>query len=263
MERRDALRAVTALALGAAAAGCDPAPPASAPRPVRPAHSPDPANAAGPANEVGSADATDPAATVPPGELRHGPRDRPQVALTFHGQGRPRQVSALLDEVNKGGARITVLAVGTWLSANPALGRRILADGHELGNHTQHHADIKAMTPAQAYAEVAACAEAIKGVAGGIGRWFRPSQTQFATAMIEAAARRAGYPNCLSYDVDPRDFTDPGPSAIVAATLAAVRPGSIVSLHCGHDGTVAAIAPLLAGLRDRGLRPVTASELFA
>jgi len=68
---------------------------------------------------------------------------------------------------------------------------------------------------------------------------------------------------CLSYDVDPRDFTDPGSPAIVSATLAAVRPGSIVSLHCGHEGTVAAIAPLLAGLHARKLRPVTCSELFA
>jgi peptidoglycan/xylan/chitin deacetylase (PgdA/CDA1 family) len=155
-----------------------------------------------------------------------------------------------------------VLAVGTWLTAEPALGRRVLADGHELGNHTQHHGNIKTMKPAQAYDEISACAHAIRAVAGSIGRWFRPSQTQYATAMIKAAARQAGYPTCLSYDVDPSDFTDPGSSAIVAATLADVRPGSIVSLHCGHEGTVAAIGPLLAGLRTRGLLPVTASELL-
>ncbi len=172
-------------------------------------------------------------------------------------------MTALLDELKRGGARVTVLAVGTWLAANADLGRRLLADGHELGNHTQHHADIKTMKPQLAYAEISACAEAVRAVAGSIGRWFRPSQTQYATPTIKSAARRAGYPTCLSYDVDPRDFTDPGPSAIVSATLAAARPGSIVSLHCGHEGTVAAIAPILTGLRARNLRPVTASDLFA
>jgi peptidoglycan/xylan/chitin deacetylase (PgdA/CDA1 family) len=194
--------------------------------------------------------------------VSHGPRNRSAVALTFHGQGNPQLVSALLDEVKRGNTRVTVLAVGTWLSAHPALGRRILRDGHELGNHTQHHANIKTMQPADAYAEINACAEGIRAVTGSIGRWFRPSQTQFATPTIKAAAHKAGYPTCLSYDVDSRDFTDPGPSAIVATTLAAVRPGSIVSLHCGHEGTVASIAPLLAALHARGLRPVTASELF-
>jgi peptidoglycan/xylan/chitin deacetylase (PgdA/CDA1 family) len=249
MQRRAALRAVTALSLGAVA-GCSPA--ASPGSPSAPASS-----------GASASPAASPTADALPDEVRHGPRDRPRIALTFHGQGHPRLVTALLDELGRGGAHVTVLAVGTWLAANPDLGRRLLADGHELGNHTQHHADIKTMTPQLAYAEIRDCGQAVRAVAGSIGRWFRPSQTRYATPTVKAAARRAGYPTCLSYDVDPRDFTDPGASAIVSATLAAVRPGSIVSLHCGHRGTVAAIAPLLAGLHARNLRPVTAADLFA
>jgi peptidoglycan/xylan/chitin deacetylase (PgdA/CDA1 family) len=251
MERRDALRAATALSLGALA-GCAPAAvPAAPSSPTSPAPSPSAAAEASPTGPT------------LPDEVRHGPRDRPQLALTFHGQGDPALVTALLDELRRGNAPVTVLAVGTWLTANRDLGRRILADGHELGNHTMHHANIKTMKPQLAYAEISACAQAVRTVAGSIGRWFRPSQTPYATPTIKAAARRAGYPTCLSYDVDPRDYTDPGAHAIVAATLAAAGPGSIVSLHCGHEGTVAAIAPLLAGLRARNLRPVTASGLFA
>ncbi|MFI5897521.1 polysaccharide deacetylase family protein [Actinoplanes sp. NPDC051513] len=248
MQRRDALRAVTAVALGAVAA-CDGA-------------EQSPLRTADPSTPAVAPRSTAPVAPTLPDEVRHGPRDRSRIALTFHGQGDPRLVTGLLDQLRHGGAHATILAVGTWLTANPALGRRVLADGHELGNHTQHHADIKTMKPQLAYAEISACAEAVRSVTGSIGRWFRPSQTQYATPTIKSAARRAGYPTCLSYDVDPRDFTDPGPSAIVSATLAAARPGSIVSLHCGHQGTVAAIAPLLAGLRTRGLHAVTASELF-
>jgi peptidoglycan/xylan/chitin deacetylase (PgdA/CDA1 family) len=251
MERRDALRAAAAISVGALTA-CSPD---AVPAPPSPAPSPSASSAASP--EAGAAKAT------LPDEVRHGPRDRPQLALTFHGQGEAALITALLDELKRGGAHVTVLAVGTWLTANHDLGRRILADGHELGNHTMHHANIKTMKPQLAYAEISACAQAVRTVAGSPGRWFRPSRTQYATATIKAAARRAGYPTCLSYDVDPRDFTDPGAPAIVSATLAAARPGSIVSLHCGHEGTVAAIAPLLAGLRARNLRPVTASELFA
>ncbi|WP_030437674.1 polysaccharide deacetylase family protein [Actinoplanes subtropicus] len=252
MHRRDALRTVAGLSLGAVA-GCDAAQPSAAPT-----------TASTVAGRTASTteNSSSPAAAALPDEVRHGPRDRPQVALTFHGQGDPRIVTALLDALTRGGAHVTVLAVGTWLAANHDLGRRVLADGHDLGNHTQHHADIKNMKPELAYAEIADCAQAIHAVAGSPGRWFRPSQTQYATATIKAAARRAGYPTCLSYDVDPRDFTDPGAAAIVSATLAAARPGSIVSLHCGHEGTVAAIAPILAGLHERGLRPVTASELL-
>jgi peptidoglycan/xylan/chitin deacetylase (PgdA/CDA1 family) len=184
------------------------------------------------------------------------------VALTFHGQGEPAVVGRLLDEITRGGARVTVLAVGTWLAEQPRLARRILDDGHELGNHTQHHADIKSMTEAQAHAEIDECAQALRSLTGSIGRWFRPSQTQHATATIKAAAAAVGYPTCLSYDVDSRDYTDPGAPAVTDTTLKAVRGGSIVSLHFGHPGTVAAMAGLLQGLHRRGLIPVTMSELM-
>jgi peptidoglycan/xylan/chitin deacetylase (PgdA/CDA1 family) len=251
MDRRNALRAVTALALGTAA-GCD-------------TTTPTPITANAPATAATAPPAKTPPATTPavlPAEVSHGPRDRGNVALTFHGQGDPGVVGRLLDEIAKGGAHVTVLAVGTWLAAQPALGRRILGAGHELGNHTQHHADLKRMNAAQAHQEIDECARTLRSVTGTIGRWFRPSQTRHATATIEAAAAQVGYRNCLSYDVDSLDYTDPGTAAIVAVTLRDVRPGSIVSLHFGHEGTVAAIGPLLAGLRRQGLTPVTVSELL-
>jgi peptidoglycan/xylan/chitin deacetylase (PgdA/CDA1 family) len=65
----------------------------------------------------------------------------------------------------------------------------------------------------------------------------------------------------VSYDVDSLDWTDPGRDAVVQRVLAGVRPGSIVSLHLGHAGTVAALPRILAGLDARGLRPVTLSRL--
>jgi peptidoglycan/xylan/chitin deacetylase (PgdA/CDA1 family) len=98
---------------------------------------------------------------------------------------------------------------------------------------------------------------------GSIGTWFRPSQTQHSTATIQAQAAKVGYRTCLSYDVDSLDYTDPGPDAIVRNTLSAVGNGSIVSLHFGHPGTVTAMPALLDGLRQRGLRPVTMTEMLS
>jgi peptidoglycan/xylan/chitin deacetylase (PgdA/CDA1 family) len=195
-------------------------------------------------------------------EIVHGPRDRPAVALTFHGQGDEQIVGRLLDELAKGGARVTVLAVGTWLQQVPAMAKRILDGGHELGNHTQHHLDIKAMTPDNAYAEIEACAGELEKLTGSIGTWFRPSQTVHSTSLIEAQAAKVGYQTCLSYDVDSLDYTDPGAATITKATLSGVQNGSIVSMHFGHAGTVTAMPAILDGLRHRGLSPVTMTELM-
>jgi peptidoglycan/xylan/chitin deacetylase (PgdA/CDA1 family) len=169
----------------------------------------------------------------------------------------------LLHELGAAGAHVTVLAVGTWLEENPHMARLILDGGHELGNHTEHHENINAMSSAAAHAEIAQCADRLRRLTGSPGAWFRPSQTRHATPMVRAQAARVGYPTCLSYDLDSTDFTDPGPSTVTRTVLGGIRPGSIVSMHFGHPGTLSAMPAILDGLAGRRLSPVTVSRLLA
>ncbi|MET9435881.1 polysaccharide deacetylase family protein [Streptomyces sp. NPDC006551] len=246
-DRRTALRAGTAAAVaGALTTACG-----TEPRPRHTPPVPAPAAAPFPRRFPGH-----------PTEIAHGPRDRPRVALTFHGQGDPAIARTLLTQAEGAGARITVLAVGDWLDQHPALARRILDGGHDLGNHTQRHLDITAMTETEAYAEISACATRLRRLTGSIGTWFRPSRTRHATPAVQRAARRAGYPHVLSYDVDSLDFTSPGASAVVANVTGRIHNGSVVSLHFGYADTVAALPLLLADLDRRGLRAVSTTELL-
>ena len=169
---------------------------------------------------------------------------------------------ALLGEAERAGARVTVLAVGTWLEQYPQVADRILRGGHDLGNHTMHHLDIKAMDASGVHTEIEGCAQQLRSLTGSAGRWFRPSQTQYSTPLIEREAHEAGYQTCVSYDVDSLDYTDPGPDAVVSTVLESTRPGSIVSLHLGHPGTVTALPAILQGLASRQLRPVTLTGLL-
>jgi len=253
MDRRQALRASIVAAAGLVAAGCE--------SPNRTTSAAEPARS-GVSATAGNPAQPSPAVALPP-EITRGPANRPAVALTFHGQGDPAIVTQLLAELAAGGARVTVLAVGTWLSAQPALAGRILDGGHELGNHTQHHGAIAQMDTRRTFAEIDGCAQVLRRLTGSIGTWFRPSQIQHATALIRAQARRVGYPVCLSYDVDSRDYTDPPATAVVHNTLSAVTSGSIVSMHFGHAVTISAIGPILDGLRARGLHTATMTELVA
>lgn len=220
------------------------------------------ATAPRPSASVPAGHSTGPTPAGPAVEITHGPRSVDAVALTFHGAGDPRLAAALLDEAQRAGARITVLAVGSWLEAYPAMAGRILDGGHELGNHTLTHPPLRQLGAAACFGEIAGCARVLQRLTGTPGRWFRPSGTPHATPLIAAQAGRAGYRASLSYDVDPRDYADPGAAAVRDRTLAAVQPGSIVSLHLGHAGTVAALPAILDGLRAGGRRVVTASGLL-
>ena len=173
-------------------------------------------------------------AAAPGPDIVHGPRSRQEVALTFHGQGPAALVNAVLDECAKAEAVVTVFAVGTWLHGDPALGRAVVAGGHELGNHTWSHQQMRQLAASAADEEVARGAQALRAAVGTPGWWFRPSGTQHSTARIRTAALRAGYNRCVSYDVDPEDYLDPGAALVRARTRKAVRGGSVVSLHLGH-----------------------------
>ncbi|WP_370376480.1 polysaccharide deacetylase family protein [Catenulispora sp. GAS73] len=196
-------------------------------------------------------------------EVDHAASGRPQIALTFHGDGDPQLAQALLKEAEAGQARLTVLAVGRWLGAHPEMARRVLDGGHELGNHTENHVDVSRLSAAAAFAEIEQCAARLQKLTGSPGIWFRPSQTQHANPMLIEQARKAGYRTVLSYDVDPLDYEDPSAAQIAERLLAAVHPGAVVSMHLGHQHTVAALPAVLAGLKSRGLAAVTASELFS
>jgi len=257
--RRTVLRALAPLPLlavgGCGGSGEQPASSAATAMPS-PARTPSPGTPSS-ASPAGA----NPVALAQP-EVSQAPAVADAVALTFHGDGSPALAEALLAEAEKADARLTVLAVGRWLADYPQMAERVLKGGHELGNHTENHLDIDAMSESQAYDEIEQCAQRLEKLTGTRGRWFRQSQAQHANSVVRAAAARAGYGTLLSYDLDPLDYTDPGSTRIVNNVLDKVRGGDVVSLHLGHSETVTALPVILTGLRQRGLRAVTASELF-
>lgn len=210
---------------------------------------------------AGPAGSPSPTAPATP-EVSRAPAAADMVALTFHGDGPPSLAEALLTEAEQRGAHLTVLAVGQWLAKYPQMAERVLKGGHELGNHTEHHLAIDRMSVERAFGEIDRCAQRLEKLTGSRGRWFRQSQGQHASANVRVAATRAGYGTLLSYDLDPLDYRNPGATAITRNVLTKVRAGDVVSLHLGHPETVTALPAILEGLRTRGLRAVTASELF-
>ena len=195
-------------------------------------------------------------------DISHGSRSKKQVALTFHGAGSAKLADRILAIVKEHQVGISVMAVGTWLEASPGMARAVLDAGHDLGNHTMHHKPMRTLSAKEAYTEIQQGALLLDKLIGSKGSWFRPSGVPHSTAQIRTAARKAGYPYCVTYDVDSLDYTDPKPSKIVSNTLDHVKSGSIISLHFGHANTPLALPALIEGLAKRHLQPVTLTTLL-
>jgi peptidoglycan/xylan/chitin deacetylase (PgdA/CDA1 family) len=138
----------------------------------------------------------------------------------------------------------------------------LLAAGHELANHTYTHPSMGSLGAAAVAREIARCRDVLARQAPGRSHWFRPSGMDVPNALVLAEAGTAGYGTVVGYDVDPHDYQDPGATAIADRVRAGLQPGSIVSLHFGHAGTVAAFPQLVDIANQRGLKAVTVSELL-
>ena len=195
-------------------------------------------------------------------DINHGSRSSEKVALTFHGAGDPSIASALLKIFRDTSTPVTVFAVGTFLKANPNFAQEIVDAGHDLGNHTMTHTQMKTISAKRVDQEISQCAELLHKLIGNRGSFFRPSGTQFSTALIRKSAKKFGYQNCISYDVDSKDYLDPGKNAVITNVANGAKGGSIISLHFGHKNTVEAMPLIIENLNKKGLKPVTLTELL-
>jgi peptidoglycan/xylan/chitin deacetylase (PgdA/CDA1 family) len=211
--------------------------------------------------------ATDTTIVPPPGApaayIAHGPRTSTVVALTFHGAGDPALTDQMLALAARLQAPITVFAVGQWLQQHPDISGKILAAGHQLANHTYTHPSLSTLGQAAVAQEITKCRDVLVVQSRSTGDYFRPSGVNGQPSqLILEEAGKAGYGISVGFDVDSLDYTDPGASAIVSRVAAGVRPGSIVSLHLGHSGTVAAFERVVGAIRSRGLAPALVRDVL-
>ena len=191
-----------------------------------------------------------------------GPTTGNAVAVTFHFDGQSALVKHLLDVMKDQHLHATFFAIGKWITANPALTHRAITDGHELGNHTEHHLSMLTLSRKQVRAEIVDGGKALTPYIGSIGKWFRPSGTDVPNQIILDEAGKAGYPVSVGYDVNSLDYKEVGAKKVIDTVKRGVGPGSIVSMHFGHQDTIDALPTILDYLRTNNLRPVTVSELL-
>ncbi|MFI9360756.1 polysaccharide deacetylase family protein [Kitasatospora sp. NPDC053057] len=177
------------------------------------------------------------------------------VALTFD-DGPGPATGQILDLLAQYHVKATFCEIGQNAAANPALVKRVLAEGHRLCDHSVHHPQPFAKLPHdKAVYEVTAAHDMIVK-AGGPGTevsWFRAPGGGF-NADNEHIAAGLGM-SSLAWSVDPRDWSCPGVPAIVSTVQSQLKPGGVILMHDGggdRSQTVAALKQLLPWLVAQG-----------
>jgi len=187
--------------------------------------------------------------------------DEPLFALTFDDGPHPPYTDAVLDALAAHDAKATFFCMGEQVERHPATYQRILAEGHEVGNHFWDDRTGVTLTAGETVASLERTA-AILGDANP-SRLVRP-----ASGFIRAEQRRLlderGYQIVIgsAYTSDP---TNPPVSYMKWALKQMLEPGRIVILHDGRkhrQRTVDVLPDVLAEAARLGLRAVTVSDLI-
>jgi peptidoglycan/xylan/chitin deacetylase (PgdA/CDA1 family) len=193
--------------------------------------------------------------------IRHGDPATDMVALTFD-DGPSVDSTAVLEVLEREHAAASFFYVGDRVFGHPLIPARAVADGFDVGDHTLHHVEMVGLTQQHMLDQILPTNSILQKATGEKTLFFRP-RSGHADAAARALVARLGMIMVLW---DARDG-DTDPAATVAGitrqAVAAARGGSIVLMHETNPKTVEALPGIIAGLRAKGLVPVTLSAMLA
>ncbi len=179
------------------------------------------------------------------------------VWLTIDDGPDPRDTPALLDRLDRFGARATFFMIGKRAEQHRELARDVVAAGHAAGNHTYSHprAAFWALPPWMIRREIARGANAIEAATGRRPEGFR-SPVGMTNPFVHPALAGTATP-LIGWSASGLDGISARGDAVVERVMRRVCPGAIIVLHeGGASGRVGTIEALLVRLTDAGYRCV-------
>lgn len=204
--------------------------------------------------------------------------DEPLAALTFDDGPDARWTPLVLDTLARHGALGTFFLLGRNVDAAPDVARRIVAEGHAIGNHSYSHPCLADCRPTDVARELAACQRAIRRATGVSPSLMRPP---FGAQVVDTylTARAMGY-EVVHWSASTDDWLGDPAETLAQRVVPALTPGGIVLLHdklepppsgptadsialADRSATIVALDLIISPLMAQGYRFVTVPTLLA
>ena len=186
----------------------------------------------------------------------------PHLALTFddgpHGSLTPR----LLDVLAKKNVKATFYVIGRNVEAHPEIARRVVAEGHEIANHTWSHPSLSGLSAERVADELSRTHEVVLEATGVRMTNLRPPYGAFNDLVRQVAFEEHGY-DTIMWSVDPQDWKYRNSARVTRELVSGAAPGAVLLCHDIHKTTITAIPPVLDQLLARDFQFVTVARLMA
>ncbi|WP_208340322.1 polysaccharide deacetylase family protein [Aetokthonos hydrillicola] len=184
------------------------------------------------------------------------------IALTFDDGPWPESTAQILDILKKNNIKATFFQIGQNLKIYPDLGKRVVAEGHVLGNHTWHHW-YHYMNPQAAAFEIESTTNLIYQITGVKTNLFRPPGGIMRNGVVDYAKSKKYA--IIMWSSDSIDYSRPPVPRLIRNDMREAKPGGIVLMHDGGGNrahTVEALPEIINNFRKQGYSFVTIPELL-
>ena len=181
------------------------------------------------------------------------------IALTFD-DGPGPYTAQLLDILDQHGAKATFFLIGSKVSAQADVLRRMHARGHQLGNHSWSHPELPKLPVGQIAGEIDRTNDAIKQATGVTPTVMRPPYGAVNSAVLEQLRLRGM--SSILWSVDTRDWADRNSDIVCSRAVAGAHPGAIILMHDIHQTSVEAVPCILSALKQQGYSFVTVQTML-
>ena len=184
------------------------------------------------------------------------------IYLTFDCGYENGNTELILDALKKHDVKATFFVVGNFLETSPEIVKRMIAEGHTVGNHTYHHLDMSSISSMDAFKketqDVENLFEQITGTP--ITKFYRPPQGKYNIENLKMA-QELGYHTffwSLAY-VDWYQDKQPTKDEAFGKLLKRIHPGAIVLLHSTSSTNAQILDELLTKWEEMGytIKPLT------
>jgi len=185
--------------------------------------------------------------------------------LTFDSGYENGSTAKILDTLKKHEVKGAFFLVGHYIEKNADLVRRMVEEGHIVGNHTMHHPDMSKLTDKAAFAkELQDLEELFQEKTGQpLPKFYRPPQGNYSEANLKMA-QELGYKTVfwsLAY-VDWNNDAQPTREQAFSKLLPRTHPGAVVLLHSTSQTNAEILDELLAKWKEEGYSFGTMEALF-
>ncbi|WP_318504512.1 polysaccharide deacetylase family protein [Bacillus sp. T3] len=192
--------------------------------------------------------------------IYRGNPDKPMVGFIINVAWGNEYLPDMLATLKKHNIQASFFLEGRWVKENPDLAKMISEAGHEIGNHSYTHPDMKNLSAAEIKNQLQKTNDVIEATTGRVPTWFGPPSGSYRDEVVKIADIMGL--GTIIWSVDTIDWQRPAPETVIQRVESKIHPGALVLMHPTAP-TAKALDRMITIIESKSLKIGTVSETLS